>query len=330
MPQQMTLNNNSQTSDRFSHPSQQSKLQQQQPSMLVEMSGQMGLPPTTTTNQLSRAGSGIMAGIAGAGQSGLTDEVPSCSTSPSTNNCSTVIQPLMNNRANRNALIGEDMAQSAIMVISSSASETMPSNGNLVKGFQHKSEVKPSVNVARNHSQGMLTPQTYLNGAAAQTDYLDTSSSTTSAGLSQNDVHLQHNNPPLTFNPQSMLFREASQEVEVQLDQRNNVSYGSNIDGLLGIPLNSDPLLEKGMVGLGKDFSNNLSSGVMLGNYENSKDAQQELSSSMVSQSFGVPETTFDSTINDSSFLDSAWAPAAQFPRMRTYTKVGYFKYNLK
>ncbi|KAK9931575.1 hypothetical protein M0R45_018847 [Rubus argutus] len=145
--------------------------------MLVEMSGQMGLPPTTTTNQLSRAGSGIMAGIAGAGQSGLTDEVPSCSTSPSTNNCSTVIQPLMNNRANRNTLIGEDMAQSAIMVISSSASETMPSNGNLVKGFQHKSEVKPSVNIARNHSQGMLTPQTYLNGAAAQTDYLDTSSS---------------------------------------------------------------------------------------------------------------------------------------------------------
>ncbi|XP_050373056.1 auxin response factor 19-like [Argentina anserina] len=325
MPQQLTINTNSQPNGPFSHLQQQPKLQQQQSGMLAEMSGHMGLPATGTCNQLSRAGSGMMAGVAGAGQSGLTDEGPSCSTSPSTNNCPIVTQPLMNNRAQRNTSTGEDMAQSANMVMSSSALETMPSNGNFVK--QHKSEVKPSVNITRNQSQGTLNPQTYLNGAAAQTDYLDTSSSTTSAGLSQNDVHLQHSNTPLTFNPQSMLFREPSQEVEVQVDQRNNVSYGSNIDGQLPMPLSSDPLLEKGMAGIGKEFTNNITSGGMLGNFENSKDAQQELSSSMVSQSFGVPDMTFqsiDSNINDSSFLDGAsWAaPAAQFQRLRTYTKV--------
>ncbi|XWS73357.1 hypothetical protein CRYUN_Cryun02cG0120900 [Craigia yunnanensis] len=46
----------------------------------------------------------------------------------------------------------------------------------------------------------------------------------------------------------------------------------------------------------------------------------------MVSQSFGVPDMTFnsmDSTINDSSFINQgAWVPRPQFQRMRTYTKV--------
>uniref|UniRef100_A0A2N9GZE6 PB1 domain-containing protein n=1 Tax=Fagus sylvatica TaxID=28930 RepID=A0A2N9GZE6_FAGSY len=112
---------------------------------------------------------------------------------------------------------------------------------------------------------------------------------------------------------------------EVQADPRNSVPYGSNIDGQLGITLNPDPLLAKGMAGLGKDIHNNLSSGGMIINYENSKDAQQELSSSMVSQSFGVPNMTFnsiDSTINDSSFLNRGpWPPPPQFQRMWTYTK---------
>nr|AUZ96284.1 Auxin response factor [Malus domestica] len=325
MPQQMTKNSHSQANVRFSQPPQQPKLQQQQSGMLPEMSGHMGLP-NTTTNQLSTVGSNIMTAVAGAGQSGITDEVPSCSTSPSTNNGPIVIQPLMNNRSHRNSSIGEDMAQSATTILSSGAIDRMPSHGNLMKDFQHKSEVKPSVNIARNQSQGILTPQAYMNSAAAQTDYLDTSSSTTSVGLSQNDVHLQQNNAPLPFHPQSMLFREASQEVEVLVDQRSNVPYGSNIDGQIGIPLNPDPMLAKGVVRLAKDFSNTLSSGGMLGNYENSKDAQVELSTSMVSQSFGVPDMTFnsiDSAINDSSFLDSGpWAPAPPFQRMRTYTKV--------
>ncbi|XP_062115299.1 auxin response factor 19-like isoform X2 [Humulus lupulus] len=324
--QQLTQNNINQTNTRFSQTPHQPKLQHQQHGMLSEMPGNMGHPPNSITNHVSSGGNSAVTGVVGAGQSGITDDVPSCSTSPSTNNCSNGVQPVMNSRVHRSTVMVEDMAQSAATILSPSGLETMSSNVNFVKDFHQKSEVKPSLNIPRSQSQGICTPHTYLNGAA-QTDYLDTSSSTTSVCLSQNDVNLQQNNNHFTFNTQSMLFREASQDREVQANQGNNVSYGNNtIDGQLPVPLNPDALLTKELVGLGKDFPNNLSTGDLLSNYENSKDAQQELSSSMVSQSFGVPDMTFnsiDSTINDGSFLNRGpWAPAQQFQRMRTYTKV--------
>ncbi|KAK2646197.1 hypothetical protein Ddye_021392 [Dipteronia dyeriana] len=314
------------TNGRFSHPPQQPKLQQRQPGMLPEMPGHVGLPTTQITNQPSTAGSSVLTGAAGAGPSVVSDDVPSCSTSPSTNNCQNVIQPMIHNRPNRSAAMGDDMAQSVTTLLSSSGLETMSSNGNLAKDFQHISDVKPSLNISKNQNQGFLAPQTYLNGAASQTDYLDTSSSTTSVCLSQNDVHFQHNNNSLMYNPQSML-RDVSQDGEVQRDPRSSLPYGTNIEGTLGLPMNPDPLLVKGVMGLGKDFSNNISSGGMQANYENTKDAsQQELSSSIVSQSFGVPDlfNSIDSSINDSSFLNrGTWAPPPQFSqRMRTYTKV--------
>ncbi|KAA8522681.1 hypothetical protein F0562_009157 [Nyssa sinensis] len=325
IPQQMTKNN-SQTNVRFSHLPQQSKLQQQhlQPGILPELSGH-GHMQTPTTNQLSTTGSSLLTGAAGGGQSGITDDVPSCSTSPSTNNCPNIVQPLMNNRAHRSTAMGEEMTQSSATLLSCSGLETMSANAHLVKVLQQKPDIKPSLNILKSQNQGFLAPQTYLNAAGAQMDYLDTSSSATSICISQNDVHLQQN--PVSFNPQSMLLRDPSQDGEVQDDPRNNVPFGANIDSQLGMPMIHDPLLTKGIVGAGKDFSNNLSSrGGMLANYENPKDSQPELSSSMVSQSFGVPDMTFnsiDSTINDSSFLNrGAWAPTPQFQRMRTYTKV--------
>ncbi|KAF3971515.1 hypothetical protein ACB098_07G030500 [Castanea mollissima] len=325
IPHQMTRNN-SHTNIRFSHPPQQPKLQHQQSGVLPEISGHMGLPLPPTTNQLSTAGSSIVTGNAGAGQSAITDDLPSCSTSPSTNNCPNVVQPVMNGMPHRSTAMGEDMAHSAATILCPSALETISSNANLVKDLQQKSDVKPSLNISKNQTQGFFAPQTYLNGAAAQTDYLDTSSSTTSVCLSQNDVHLQQNNNPVSFNQQSLLFRDTSQDGEVQADHRNGAPYGNNIDSQLGIPMNPDPLLAKGMTGLGKDIHNNFSTVGMITNYENSKDAQQELSSSMVSPSFGVPDMTFnsiDSTINDSNFLNrGSWPPPPQFQRMRTYTKV--------
>ncbi|KAI4352732.1 hypothetical protein L6164_006953 [Bauhinia variegata] len=325
-PHQMTKIN-SQTNIQFSHMPQQPKLQQQ-PSPLSEISGHMGLPPMPNTNQLSTAGSSILTGAAGAGQSVITDDVPSCSTSPSTNNCANVLQPAMNTRMHRNTTMGDDMAQSTATILSPSVLETMPSNVSLVKDLQPKSEVKPSLNISKSQNQGNFTPQTYLNSGTAHTDYLDTSSSTTSVGLSQNETHAHQTNNPL-YNPQSILFRDNSQDGEVHADVRSHVPFVNNIDGQLGMPPNTDPLSTKGTGGLGKDLSNHFPSGSMLGNYENNRDAQQELSSSMVSQSFGVPDMAFnsiDSTINDSSFLNrGAWAPPPpppQFQRMRTYTKV--------
>ncbi|XP_040998360.1 auxin response factor 19-like isoform X4 [Juglans microcarpa x Juglans regia] len=316
-----TTKNNSNRNIQFSLPPQQPKLQQQQSGVLPELSANGGLPPSS--NQLSAAASSTVTGVSGAGQTVLIDDVPSCSTSPSTNKCSNVVQPVMNGRFQQSTAMGENVA--AATVIIPSALETMSSDANLVKDFQQKPIVKPSLHISKSHSHGSFAPQTFLNGAVAQTDYLDASSSTTSVCLSQNDVHLLQNNS-VSFNPQSFLLRDTSQDGEVQADLRSNVSYGTNIDGQIEMPLNPDPFLSKGMDGLGKDFHNSLSSAGMLTNYENSKDDQQELSSSMVSQSFGVPHMTFnsiDSTINDCSLLNRGpWAPPPQFQRMRTYTKV--------
>ncbi|XP_037495214.1 auxin response factor 19 isoform X2 [Jatropha curcas] len=322
--QQMTKNGN-QTNARLSHMPQQLKFQQQQPGTLSEMPGHMGLTTSSVVNHsvanhLSIAGNIILTSAAGAGLSGITEEVPSCSTSPSTNNCANLVQP-MNSRVHQNTVLGDDAAQSAATLLSPNALETMSCSANLVKDLQQKSDVKPSLNIAKNQSQGFFPPQTYLNGATAQADYLDTSSSTTSVCVSQNDVHLQQNNSS-SYNPQSMLLRDTSQDGELQADIRNSVPYGTNVESQLGVPMNSDNVLSEGVIGLGKDLPNNLSSGCMLANCENSKDAP----SSMVSQSFGVPDMAFnsiDSTINDSSFLNRGpWAPPPQFQRMRTYTKV--------
>ncbi|KAJ7973690.1 Auxin response factor [Quillaja saponaria] len=325
-PPQQIVKTNSQTSVCFSHPPQQPKFQQQQPGVLPELSGRLGLPPTPATNQLSTVDSSIMTGAAVAGQSGTTDDIPSCSTSPSTNNCPKLVQPVMNSRTHRNTRMEDNMAPSASTILSPTALETISSNANLVKNLQQKSEVKPSLNISKTQSQGNFTSHTYLSNGTSQNDFLDASSSTTSVCLSQNGTNLQQNNNPLSYNPQSMLFRDTNQN-EVQVDTRGSVPYGTNIDCHMGMPLIPDPLLTKSMAELGKDFSNNFSTGGMLENYENNRDAQQELSSSMVSQSFGVPDMTFnsiDSTINDSSLLNrDAWAqPPPPFQRMRTYTKV--------
>lgn len=325
IPQQMPINNNnnSQTNVRFSsgQPQQQPKLQQQ-PGLLPELPGRLGSTRNPTSNQISTAGSSLLTGAAGGVHSGITDDAPSCSTSPSANNCPNVVQPIMNGRAHRGMTMGGDE------LTRSNSLEPMCANVNFVKDLQQKADIKPLLNNSKGQTQnqGFLAPQTYLNPVGTQLDYLDSSSSATSVCLSQNDVHLQQNTNPMSFNSQSMLFRDTSRDEEVQGDPRNDITFGANIDSQLGMPMIPDPLITQGMVGPVKDFSNNLSPEGMLPGYENPKEAQPEPSSSMVSQSFGVPDMTFnsiDSTINDSSFLNGgAWAPAPQFQRLRTYTKV--------
>ncbi|CAK9325854.1 unnamed protein product [Citrullus colocynthis] len=328
LPQQ-TANCNSQTNNRFSNQHLQPKLPQlQQPppsTVLSDMSRPMGLPPTQMNNQLSAATSSLVTGAAGAGQSGITDDIPSCSTSPSTNNCPSLVQPVANGRVHRTTGLVEDVAQSAATIFSSNTLDTMSPNANLVhKDLPQKTAVKPSLNISKNQSHGIFAQQTFLSGVVAQTDFLDTSSSTTSACLSQNDAQLQQNNM-MSFNSQPMLFKDSTQDLEVPTDL-HNIPYGAHVDGQMVTQLNSDPLLDKGIGGLGKDFSNNFSSGAMLTTYDVQKDPQQEISSSIVSQSFGIPDMTFnsmDSTINDNAFLNrNQWAPPPPFQRMRTYTKV--------
>ncbi|KAF8400172.1 hypothetical protein HHK36_013468 [Tetracentron sinense] len=326
IPQQIT-NNNTQPNIRFSHSpqqhQQQPKLQQQQQCLLAKLPGQLVLPPAPTTNLFSAADNNLLTAAGGGAQSGLTDDVPSCSTSPSTNNCPSVAQPTMNSKTHRSLAMGEEMPQSMGTLFSSGTLETMSTSPNLLKELQQNSDIKPSLPISKSQNQGFIAPQMYLN-ATAQTDYLDTSSSATSVCLSQNDGSIQQNFPLSSFNPQSMLFSDTDQNGEVQEDPVNNSLFGINIDGSLEIPLTPDPLLAKGM-GSGKDFPNHLSPGSMLAKYGNSKDAHQELSSSMISQSLGVPDMAFnsnDSTIIDNSFLNrGTWAPP-QLQQMRTFTKV--------
>ncbi|NP_001234740.2 auxin response factor 19 [Solanum lycopersicum] len=325
--QQMTINN-SQSNLRFAQPNQHMKQQQQQqqPGILPEIPGQVGqiLPPTT--NQLSANCSSFLTGAVGGGQSVVTDDIPSCSTSPSTNNCQNVVQPIMNGRIHRGTAAAEETTQSSLPLLSSSGLEAMSPNRNLVKDLQQKPDVKPSMNISKSQNHGFSTPQTYLNNAVPQMDYLDSSSSATSVYFSQNDVQLQQTTNPMSFSSQAIVFRD-SQDGEVQGDPRHSVAFGANMDNQLGISMMPDSLITNSLVGSRKDVSNNISSGGgMLSSYENPKDAQPELSSSMVSQSFGVPDMAFnsiDSTINEGSFMNrGAWAPPPQMPRMRTFTKV--------
>ncbi|KAE8665084.1 Auxin response factor 19 [Hibiscus syriacus] len=321
-PQQIAKSN-SQANVQFSQSPLQSKLQQQQPGVLPEVPGHVDPFLTTATNQLSNAVSSVMTCAAVAAHSAITDDNPSCSTSPSTN-CPSVLQPMINCGVHKSIGLEDIITQSAATVLNPNLLETMSPNANIVKELQQKSDFKPLLNISKSQNQGLYTPQNLINGATAHADYLDTSSSTTSVCLSQNDVHLQQNS--LTYNPQTMLLGDTCQDRKVQADPRNSVSYGNNMDTQIGIPMNSDPLLTKGMMGLGKGFSNNHSSGGMLASYENPQDSRQELSSSIVSQSFGEPDMTFntiDSTINHNSFTSrGAWTPPSQFQRMRTFTKV--------
>lgn len=326
MPQQQMTKNSASgqmnINTRFSNPSQQPKLQHEQTSLLPEAQMNMGLPPMSTENHILAPGASLFG--AGPGPSVITDDAPSCSTSPSAGNGpSPVVQPIMSSsRTQRSTNISEDMAQSNSTFLSPNTLVPM------MKDSKTKSEVRTSLNFSKSQNNGFFNPHGFLCGGTAQTNYLDTSSSATSACLSQNDVQLQQNtNTMPSYYQQGMMFQEISHNGEVQGDMRGSISvpYSSNIDGHLGIPVSSDLLLGKGIVGLGKDIENNLPSAGILPDYNNSKDSQQ-LTSSMVSQPFGVPDVAFDSidsTINDSTFLNKgAWAPAPQFQRMRTYTKV--------
>ncbi|KAL6519266.1 hypothetical protein OROGR_018586 [Orobanche gracilis] len=315
-----TVNNNSQIDFRFAQP----KLQHQD-GLLPEFFESAGNTLNPIANHLSAGRSSILTGGADGPPSGVNNDDPSCSTSPSTNNSLNAVQSVMNGRNSSSSI---DLYNSSIGPL-----EPMSSNFNLIKDLQQHSAIKPSSNsMSKIQNQGFFASQTYLNnGSGAQIDYLDSSSSATSV-LSQNDGHFSQNNS-MSLNSQTMLIRDRNhQDGDVHVgDPRSSVLYGTDIDDQLAIPkMPDDPLITRNMMGTNKEFSTTDHSsggggGGLLSTYENHKEAQPELSSSLVSQSFGVPDMAFnsiDSSINDSSFMNGGgWVPP-QIPRMRTYTKV--------
>ena len=184
------------------------------------------------------------------------------------------------------------------------------------------SNVKQSVMASKLPNTGPV-PQNLANNAPP-TDYLETASSATSVWLSQADGLLHHGFPMSNFNQQQM-FKDAAPETDIQgADPSNNTLFEINSDGQLGFPMGADGFLSNGIDP--SKYQNHISTDID-GNYRIPKDGQQEISSSMVSQSFGASDMAFnsiDSGMNDGGFVNrTSWPPPLK--RMRTFTKVGTF-----
>ncbi|WOL19786.1 auxin response factor 19 isoform X1 [Canna indica] len=299
----------------------QSQKFQQHQVLLGDLPGAI-LPPTPTTNLIPTGGNALLA--AGGAQSGVTDDLPSCSTSPSANNGAILPHTVLNKTEQRNLLSTEKASQSMVTMLNQNSIATAAANPNISKELPKAvHNVKPLIPISKVQNHGVVAPQTYVSNTA-QMDYLDTTSSATSVCLSQTDGPLNHFHLS-SFNQPSILRDEPPESDVPSTDPRNNVLFGVHIDGSLGMPLTTDALLVNN-IDSGK-YQNHIP-GDVVANYNTSKDAQQELSSSMVSQSFGVPDMAFnsiDSTISENGFLNTnSWAPAPPPPlqRMRTYTKV--------
>uniref|UniRef100_A0A0E0CEF2 Auxin response factor n=1 Tax=Oryza meridionalis TaxID=40149 RepID=A0A0E0CEF2_9ORYZ len=240
-----------------------------------------------------------------------TDDVPSTSTSPSTNSNPVLLQSIPSSSKNQSLTTAGKTSQSSVVLGPTIEQDTKP--------YQN---VKQTVMIPKTTEQRPATGQDCINNNP-QMDYLDTSSSATSVCLSQADGSLQQNFPPSSFH-QHHLLKDTVPDSEFEVtDPRNNLLFGVNIDGQLGLPLNADLLADD----IGTDKYMDQLPGNGISNFISSKDSQQELSSSMISHSFGVADMAFnsiDSAINDTPFLNrnsrSAAGPAHQ--RMRTYTKV--------
>ncbi|KAI4377565.1 hypothetical protein MLD38_015169 [Melastoma candidum] len=294
-----------------------------------EIPGNMGYHPNNMTNLASDAAGSILSGVGRGGQFVITDDVPFCPLSSSSgNNCQPMvgIQSVMNSRIIHDTPLNEDIANAFGTFLNPGTLETAGSSaGSMMKDFQ-KSEVRPSFNVSKSQNQnhGSFGTQTYVNPVAAQSDYLEASSSTTSVCLSQNDVHLQQNNSA-SYNQHSTLYRDANQDGDIQGHIRTGTTLGSSSDTQVGLQMDVDSLMAKGIMGFGKELSGELPSAALLSDC-NQKDTRR-ISSSVVPQSLGIAEvgfTSMDSLINESTFPNRGpWgAPLPQFQRMRTFTKV--------
>lgn len=248
--------------------------------------------------------------VAGRMHSVRTDNVPSSSTSPSTTTNHVLLQSIPSSSKNQSLPTAAKTSQSSVVLGPTIEQEMKP--------YQ---SVKPTIMIPKMIEQGPATERDYINNP--HMDYLDTSSSATSVCLSQADGSLQQNFPSSSFN-QHQLLRDTAPDTEFEIsDPTNNLLFGVNIDGQLGLPLNADALLANSIE---NDKFMDEMAGNGISNYISSKDSQQELSSSMISHSLGVADMGFnsiDSAINDPPFLNrNSRAPAPAHQRMRTYTKV--------
>ncbi|KAM3189738.1 hypothetical protein ACQJBY_068169 [Aegilops geniculata] len=268
-----------------------------------------GTIPVAKSDIVTSMGASSLNGT-GRMQSVRTDNVPSSSTSPSTTTNHVLLQSIPSSSKNQSLPTAAKTSQSSVVL--------GPTIEQEMKSYQ---SVKPTIMVPKMIDQGPATERDYINNP--HMDYLDTSSSATSVCLSQADGSLQQNFPSSSFD-QHQLLSDTAPDSEFEIsDPTNNLLFGVNIDGQLGLPLNADALIANSIE---NDKFMDEMAGNGISNYISSKDSQQELSSSMISHSLGVADMGFnsiDSAINDPSFLNrNSRAPAPAHQRMRTYTKV--------
>jgi len=258
----------------------------------------------------------------GATHSVVTDEIPSCSTSPSTANGNHIVQPVLGRNQLCSMINYEKVPQSTPMSIPSSLEAVTATPRSIKELPKLNSNVKQSVMASKLPNAGHVAQN--LTNNAPPTDYPETASSATSVWLSQADGLLHHGFPMSNFNQQQQMFKAAAPETDIQgADPSNNTLFGINGDGQLGFPMGADDFLSNGIDA--SKYQGHISTDID-GNYRISKDGQQEISSSMVSQSFGASDMAFnsiDSGMNDGGFVNrTSWPPAPPLKRMRTFTKV--------
>ncbi|XP_062234188.1 auxin response factor 19-like [Phragmites australis] len=304
-------------------PPMQQESQQKLPQKHVGFAdtSQAAIPLTTSVNTISAAGSPLI--TTAATHSILTEEIPSCSTSPSAANGDHLLQPVLGRNQQYGMINNEKVPQSTAPMSIPSSLEAATATPRMTKELPRlNSNARQSIMTSKLPNPGP-GPQNLVN-SGTPTDFLETASSATSVWLSQTDGLLHQGFPMPNFNQQQM-FKDAPPDTEIQgVDPSNNALFGINSDGQLGFPMGADGFLSNG-IDTAK-YENHMSADID-GSYRipKPKDAQQEISSSMVSQSFGASDMAFnsiDSAINDSAFLNRTWPPAAPLKRMRTFTKV--------
>ncbi|XP_010261761.1 PREDICTED: auxin response factor 19-like [Nelumbo nucifera] len=222
------------------------------------------------------------------GHSGLTDgDAPSCSASPSTNNCHVSSSSFLNRTHQVTDVMGEGMM--------------VHSTANPLQELQSKSDIQVK------HELANLKEPEQLAHKGIITDQLDASSSATSYCLDGSSSLLQN-----------FLLPNFCLEGESQADPPNNLLFGVNIDGLT-----PDTLLSRGF-GSGKDLQNLISSygGTQRDiDTELSTAAISSQSFGVPDMSF-KPSCSNDAAVNETgAFNRGLWT--SQTPqRLRTFAKV--------
>jgi hypothetical protein len=271
---------------------------QQQPNKNVITTA--SLPPISQSNVVTASVTPTRAP-----QSVITDDVPSTSNSPNSTHNSNILPQdgFMRGPHAPSTNIDKPPQLAGVTNLCPNTIEVVEQKPN--------HSIKQCMQASKMQNQGSISGgQIFINNNVGQLDCLDTTSSATSVSLPPPDGLLGN-----SFQPLSPL------NVFKDLPPLSNPIFGLNGEnGTLGsLPVGTNETL------LGNN--NSLDGGHVVNEYRGLKDAQQEISSSMVSQSFGVSDIGFnsiDSTINENTFLNrNSWAPqTAPLQRMRTFTKV--------